>query len=103
MNIDLLLEKYAGDMYDDMDMNIRIVSKKMGRDIKDLQNAGFEVTSSNFPDYDVDGSINLSDGSSVTVTLDGTYYTAVSKGHQIVFSKEYNNLKDVIKSLKKGK
>ena len=103
MNIDLLLEKYTGDMYDDMDMNIKIVSKKMGRDFKELQSAGFDIWGSSYPTHDVDGEIDLGNDLSITVTLDGTYYTTNRKGSNIVFSKEYKNIKDVIKSLKKGK
>lgn len=101
-DINLIVERYTGDFYDDMDMKIKIVSKKMRRDVTALQNAGFDIWGETPPTHDVDGDIDLGD-SSVTVTLDGTYYITSRKGHNIVFSKEFKNIKDVIKELKKEK
>jgi hypothetical protein len=101
MSIDTLVERYTGDMYDDMDMNIKIVSKRMGRDFKDLQNAGFDIWGSTYPTHDVDGDIDLGNDVNVTVTLDNTYYITKRKGNNIVFGKEYKNIKEIIKQLKK--
>jgi hypothetical protein len=86
-----------------MDVDIKSISKRMNKDVKELQKAGFDVWGETPPTYDVDGEIDLGNDMTVTVTLDGKYYTTTRKGHKIVFSDDYSNIKDVIKQLKKEK
>jgi hypothetical protein len=88
---DLFLKKYAisyssrkkmvkgGDLYDDMDEDIKFANKKVMMVAKSLQGLGFNVLEVNEADYDTNANIVLSKQTSVDVGLDGEMSIVIEK------------------------
>jgi len=68
-----LFEEYSGDMYDEMDKKFPLTDKFMKDTVQKLVSMGITPTEVEEPDYDVDGTIGLSDATHIQVGLDNDY------------------------------